>query len=142
MGANCSFTFGSSLNVNNPTRYAEQVVWNFINATGLTLGTMVGGAVTNSNQIDGTLIAANFTGGGELHSYAFTGTLPASPVPVPPAALVFGAGLTPPGALRARRRDQDSVGQNGTPARLRLVRMVCSVCTRLTVGNPVSRCVS
>ncbi len=31
---------------------------------------------------------------------------------------------------------------NGTPARWRLVRMVCKVCTRLTVGEPVSRWVS
>jgi hypothetical protein len=31
---------------------------------------------------------------------------------------------------------------NGTPARFRLVRMVCNVCTRLTVGNPVSRWVN
>ena len=32
--------------------------------------------------------------------------------------------------------------QSGTPARLRLVRMVCSVCTRVTVGEPVKRWVS
>jgi choice-of-anchor A domain-containing protein len=142
VGANCSFTFGSSLNFINATSYADQVVWNFVNATGLSFASMFGGTVlaplatvTNSNQIDGTLIAANFTGGGELHSYAFTGTLPGSPLPEPPSAMIFGAGLT---LLSAMRRK----GQNGTPARLRLVRMVCSVCTRLTVGSPVSRCVN
>ncbi len=111
VGANCSFTFGSSLNFNSPTNYAEQVVWNFINATGLTFGTMFGGTVlaplatvTNSNQIDGTLIAANFTGGGELHSYAFTGTLPAAPVPEPASSLVFSAALGLLSAVRRRRR--------------------------------------
>ena len=31
---------------------------------------------------------------------------------------------------------------SGTPARLRLVRMVCKVCTRLTVGRPVRRWVN
>jgi hypothetical protein len=84
------------------------VVWNFVNATGLTFGTMFGGAVlaplatvTNSNQIDGTLIANNFTGGGELHSYAFTGNLPS--VPEPSGIMTFGFGLASLGSMRARR---------------------------------------
>lgn len=95
-----------------------------INASGGTVA--IGGSNT-----------ATLTAGGEPHSHAFTGTLPGTPVPEPPAAAVFGAGLTFPSAMRAQR-----LVQNGTPARFRLVRMVCRVCTRLTVGNPVSRCVS
>jgi choice-of-anchor A domain-containing protein len=109
VGANCSFTFGSSISFSNPTSYAEQVVWNFINATGLTFDTMFGGAilaplatVANANQIDGTLIATNFNGGGELHSYAFTGALPT--VPEPSTIAVFAGGLMWLGAIRARRR--------------------------------------
>jgi choice-of-anchor A domain-containing protein len=99
-GANCVFTFDSSINFLNPQNYAEQVVWNFANATGLNFGTLFGGtvlaplaSVTNTNQIDGTLIASNFTGGGELHSYAFTGTLPSASVPEPSTLLVFASGL-------------------------------------------------
>jgi len=110
-GANCVFTFDSSINFLNPQNYAEQVVWNFVNATGLNFGTLFGGTVlaplatvTNSNQIDGTLIASNFTGSGELHSYAFTGTLPATTVPEPSALMVFASGLLGLGGWRARRR--------------------------------------
>jgi hypothetical protein len=40
------------------------------------------------------------------------------------------------------RQGRTTLHQNGTPARFRLVRIVCKVCTRLTVANPVSRCVS
>ena len=150
VAANCTFTFGSSINFSSPTNYAEQLVWNFINATGLSFGTMFGGTVlaplanvTNSNQIDGTLIAANFNGTGELHSYAYTGTLPSTAVPEPPAETMFGAGLMALATLRKRPRrpglERTVAIQNGTPARFRLVRMVCNVCTRLTVANPVSR---
>jgi choice-of-anchor A domain-containing protein len=111
-GANCTFTFDSSINFLNPQNYAEQVVWNFVNATGLNFGTLFGGtvlaplaSVTNSNQIDGTLIAANFNGTGELHSYAFTGTLPTASIPEPSALLMFGSGLAWLGGWRARRRN-------------------------------------
>ncbi len=37
---------------------------------------------------------------------------------------------------------EHGAGHNGTPARSRLVRMVCRVCTRLTVGSPVRRWVN
>ena len=40
----------------------------------------------------------------------------------------------PPGSGVERRGHH----VNGTPARQRLVRIVCSVCTRLTAGEPVS----
>jgi putative adhesin len=109
-GANCTYTFASSINFSNPTSYAEQVVWNFVNATGLNFGTMFGGtilaplaSVTNSNQIDGTLIAMNFNGAGELHSYAYTGTLPTASIPEPSTGMVFGFGLAWLGAMRSRR---------------------------------------
>lgn len=111
VGANCSFTFDSSMSFNNATSYADQVVWNFVNATGLSFGTMFGGTVlaplatvSNSNQINGTLIAANFNGGGELHSYAFTGKLPNTPVPEPSAVLLFAAGLAVLGVVRVGAR--------------------------------------
>ncbi len=111
IGANCTFTFGSSINFNSPTSYADQVVWNFINATTLNFGSLFGGTVlaplasiANTNQIDGTVIAANFTGGGELHSYAFTGTLPSTSVPEPASALVLGSGVMWLFGLRRTRR--------------------------------------
>jgi choice-of-anchor A domain-containing protein len=118
VGANCSFTFDSSINFLNPTNYADQVVWNFANATGLTFDSMFGGTilaplatVANNSPIDGSLIAMNFNGGGELHSYAFTGTVPGVSVPEPSALMLFGPGLASIGAWRARRRERPRDGR-------------------------------
>lgn len=91
----------------------DNIIWNFYEATSLHFETLLGGtvlaplaSVTNSNQIDGTLVAETWSGNGELHEYGFDGTLPvSSPTPVAtpePATLVLflsGAGLI---ALRRR----------------------------------------
>ena len=116
----CAFTLPSSVNFQSPTGYADQVLWNFVNATGLTFSNEFGGsvlaplaAVSNQGPIDGTLVAASFNGKGELHSYSFSGTLPGGsvqslsvvvppPVPEPATLLVFGVALA--GLAAARRR--------------------------------------
>jgi len=61
---------------------ADNIIWNFYNATKVSLGTQIAGTVlavqatvSNSNQIDGDLIANSWTGGGELHNYGFEGVL-------------------------------------------------------------------
>lgn len=120
--SNCSFALPNSMNFNNPTGYAATVLWNFVNATNLTFSNEFGGsvlaplaAVTNNAPIDGTLVAASYTGNGELHSHPYTGTFPgmgtvvvssSNPVNAPePASLaVIVSGVGGLAALRRRRR--------------------------------------
>ncbi len=89
------------------TTGAKNIIWNFYNATSVDLETQIAGtilapdaAVTNGNQIDGTLVADSWNGTGELHEYAFAGTLPPIATVVEPASVamlgigLFGIGLT------------------------------------------------
>jgi choice-of-anchor A domain-containing protein len=116
----CAFTFGSSVNFSSPTSYASAVLWNFVNATGLTFSNEFGGtvlaplaAVTNNGPIDGTLVANSFSGNGELHSYPYTGTTASggqiggggnsTPAPEPATMAVLGVGLAGLAAVRRRR---------------------------------------
>jgi len=92
------------------TSGADNIIWNFYNATSVALNTQIGGTVlapdalvTNNNQIDGALVADAWTGSGELHDWAFDGTLPSS-VPEPASMAVLAVGLTGMGMLRRRRR--------------------------------------
>jgi choice-of-anchor A domain-containing protein len=94
---------------------ANNIIWNFYQATSVTLSTQIAGTilatsatVTNNNQIDGTLVANGFNGQGELHSYGFTGSLPVSggstPVPEPASLAIMGLGLGALAVARRRRR--------------------------------------
>jgi choice-of-anchor A domain-containing protein len=106
--ANCSITMPSSDNEQNPTTNASEILWNFYNAGTLNFGSEFGGSVlapdatvTNSNPIDGDLIANLFSGGGELHNYPFTGNLTFA-VPEPASIALLGISLV--GLIAARRR--------------------------------------
>ena len=117
VGGVCAINVPSSTNFNSLlASYALDTLWNFYNATTLTLGGQFIGtvlapnaAVSNANQIDGDLIAASFSGSGELHNYAFGGDLNFvsvngdSPVVVaePSGIALLGVGLV---ALLVRRR--------------------------------------
>jgi choice-of-anchor A domain-containing protein len=96
----------------------DNVIWNFYDATSVTIQDQLGGTVlapdatvTNDNQIDGTLVAKNWTGDGELHDYPFDGNLPDTPVPEPGSLALLGMGLFALGILRhVGRRNRPKAG--------------------------------
>jgi choice-of-anchor A domain-containing protein len=131
----CAFSLPNSLNFANPTSYAAHVLWNFANAIGLSIPNEIGGsilaplaAVSNNAPIDGTLVAASYSGSGELHTYPFSGTLPdglsglsvATVLVSEPASLALIAGGLPVLAAFRRRRSHPATpggsGQSRAPA--------------------------
>ena len=80
---NCTYTVPNSVNFQNPTSYANNLLWNVTDVSSLSFtnefaGTVLAPAatVTTSSPIDGTLVALNFNGTGELHDNSFDGKLP------------------------------------------------------------------
>lgn len=120
----CSNPLTLSANFEGATSVASNIIWNFYNATSLDFTTAWGGtilapdaSVANSTQLDGTLVAASYSGNGELHDYPYSGTIPttttttttgtdSAPVPEPPALAVLLAGLLGLGVVRLARGRQ------------------------------------
>jgi choice-of-anchor A domain-containing protein len=96
---NVTGNYADTTNFNANAFLNTHVIWNFVDATSLSFqgwhGTVLAGdaSVTNSSAMEGTLYAANFTGNGELHNYAFAGTLPVGAVPEPSTYAMLGLGL-------------------------------------------------
>jgi choice-of-anchor A domain-containing protein len=98
-GTSIDFTANDESGVNG----ADDIIWNFYQATSVTLGTQIGGSVLapganvkNQNQIDGALVANSMTANGELHDYPYTGASPlisAAPEPSTWALMLSGVGL-------------------------------------------------
>jgi choice-of-anchor A domain-containing protein len=105
--SNCSYTIPNSVNFENPTTYADSVLWNLTDVSSMSFTNEFGGTVlapsaslSNSNPIDGAVIALNFSGTGEIHDYPFAGKLPA---PEPSGLAVLAVGLLGVGFLRRGR---------------------------------------
>ncbi len=93
---------------------AGHIIWNYYDATGtVAINTQLGGTllapdarVTNNNQIDGALVAEQWSGNGELHDVPFAGALPGDPtsVPEPGSVTLLAAAVTALSLLRRRSR--------------------------------------
>jgi choice-of-anchor A domain-containing protein len=95
-----SFTEGGGENLSGDTYLAEHAIWNFEDATSVSLkewyGAVLAGdaTVSNSSPINGFLYAKNFDGMGELHDYPFQGSITSAPEPSTWAMMALGfAGL-------------------------------------------------
>jgi choice-of-anchor A domain-containing protein len=94
---------GNGVNGNATTTAVDNLLFNYYQATSLTLnGGFLGSILApnasvignNYQQLDGQLIANSFTGTTEFHDFLFTGSLPANPqAPEPTSMTLLGAGM-------------------------------------------------
>lgn len=105
--SNCTYSFPSNVTFLNPTSYADSVLWNITDVSNLSFTNEFGGTVLapdatvmNNSSIDGTLVALNYDGSGELHAYPFNGI----PTPEPPGIAVLGVAIVGITAFRRRGR--------------------------------------
>lgn len=109
-GGNTEFDIKANFLASAATLYGSMFLWNFVDATELNLASQFGGnilalnaAVTNSNNIEGTLAAKSLTQYGEIHSQP-TDFVPPAAVPVPAALPLFLSGLIGFFSLRRNRK--------------------------------------
>jgi choice-of-anchor A domain-containing protein len=104
-----SFTQGGGENFNGNTYLNEHVIWNFEDATSVSVkswhGAVLAGdaSVMNTSPMEGFLYAKTFTGSGELHDFPFDGTVPGA-VPEPSTWAMMALGFVGLGFLGFRSR--------------------------------------
>lgn len=104
-----SFAQGGGENFNGDTYLNEHVIWNFEDASNVSVkgwhGAVLAGdaTVTNTSAMEGFLYAENFTGGGELHDFPFQGNVPGA-VPEPSTWAIMAMGFAGLGFLGLRGR--------------------------------------
>ncbi|THD61002.1 collagen-binding domain-containing protein [Phenylobacterium sp.] len=103
---NFTFNFNDNNSAENP-----YVIWNFEGASTLDFNTQMDGSVlaptsdvTNHSPIEGTLVAKDFTQGGEVHLGTFAGIDIGASVPEPSAWALMLTGFAGLGAILRRRR--------------------------------------
>ncbi|TFW30395.1 choice-of-anchor A family protein [Duganella callida] len=107
-------TLNLSANFNQAQSLGSELIWNFAGAnTSVSVGRTFGGQVlvadgtfsnTGGANVEGGVFAKTLNQYGEIHQQAFTGVLPAAPVPEPETYAMLLAGLGLVGAIARRRR--------------------------------------
>jgi len=120
-------TIDFNANVESGDTGANDIIWNFYQATSVNFQTLIAGSViaplanvTNRNQIDGALVANSWTGQGELHDYPYLGdqpitppTVSAAPEPSTWALMLTGIGVLGLMLRRTRKADGDGLSHAG-----------------------------
>lgn len=94
-----AYDFSANFLGGSARQLGKLAIWNFYNATNITLRSEFGGVVlatgaslSNNNNIEGTVVVNSLTQRGEIHQQTFSGDIPRQNVPEPGSlALLLGA---------------------------------------------------